>query len=167
MKTLTLLAALLLLPLAPNAAQAQQPAHSLNGHPAPRFQLKGLNGQPVSLAAYKGKVVLLNFWASWCAPCQAEMPTFEQWQRSYGPAKFQVIGVSMDDGAAQAAAAVKKLHVTYPVAVGNAHLGNLYGGIDGLPVTFLIDRQGRIRAEYAGGNDQKAIHAEIDHLLAR
>jgi peroxiredoxin len=152
--------------MAPSTVRAQQPSHSLIGHVAPRFQLKGLHGQSVSLAAYKGKVVLLNFWASWCAPCQAEMPAFEQWQRSYGPGKFQVIGVSMDDGATQAAAAVKKLHVTYPIAVGNARLGNLYGGIYGLPVTFLIDRQGHIRAQYAGGNDQKAIHAEIEHLLA-
>ncbi len=167
MKKYVWFAALLLLPIAPKAALAQQTAHSLVGHVAPRFQLTGLNGKPVSLAAYKGKVVLLNFWASWCAPCQAEMPAFEQWQHAYGPGKFQVLGVSMDDGAAQAAAAVKKLRVTYPIAVGNAHLGELYGGIYGLPVTFLIDRQGRIRAQYAGGNDQKAIHTEIEHLLAR
>lgn len=94
------------------------------------------------------------------------MPTFEQWQHVYGPGRFQVIGVSMDDGLPQTTAAVKKLHITYPVAAGNAHLGNLYGGIDGLPITFLIDRRGQIRARYAGGNDLKLMHAEIDRLLA-
>ena len=166
MKTLSFALALFLLPAFSQPVLAQPPAHTLVGHVAPHFSLTGLQGKPVSLSAYRGKVILLNFWASWCAPCQDEIPTFEQWQHTYGPGKFQVIGISMDDGAAQAAAAVKKLHVAYPVAVGDAHIGELYGGIYGLPITLLIDREGRIRARYAGNSDLKAMHVEIDRLLA-
>lgn len=163
------LAALLLCALvftvAVSPSHAQDQPHSLVGHPAPAFALKDFQNKTIHLSQYRGKVVLLNFWASWCAPCQAEMPTFAQWQSQYH-GKLQVIGVNMDDEMPKAQAVAGKLKVNYPLVVGTAHMGQAYGGIYGLPVTFLIDAHGRIRAEYQGGNHVKQIQAEIQRLLS-
>lgn len=148
------------------SARAQDTPHKLVGHPAPAFALKDFQHKTIQLSQFRGKVVLLNFWASWCAPCQAEMPTFAQWQSRYH-GKLQVIGVNMDDEMPKAEAVARKLKVNYPLVVGTAHLGETYGGIYGLPVTFVIDTHGRIRAEYQGGNHVSQIHAEIEHLLAQ
>lgn len=147
-----------------NPAQAQQ-SKKLIGHPAPPFALQDFHHKTIHLAQYRGRVVLLNFWASWCAPCQAEMPTFAQWQTQYR-GRLQVIGVNMDDEMPKAQAVAAKLKVNYPLVIGTAHMGEAFGGIYGLPVTFLIDAHGRIRAEYQGGNHVKQIHAEIETLLA-
>lgn len=146
-------------------ARAQEAAHSVVGRVAPAFAVKDFSGRMVSLRRYRGKVVLLNFWASWCGPCELEMPAFEQWQTKYG-GKLQVLGVSMDDDASAAKAAVRKLKVNYPVVMGTSELGNRYGGVYGLPVSFVIDAEGRVRAEYQGGEHVKAIQAEIERLLA-
>ncbi len=126
------------------------------GKQAPAFTHTALDQQRLDLSAYRGKVVLLNFWATWCSPCQLEMPTFVVWQRQYGAQGLQVIGISMDDDSAPVRRLYQKLHLNYPVAMGDAKLGDLYGGILGLPVTFLIDRHGRVRAEFQGGADLNA-----------
>ncbi|MGC8550748.1 MAG: TlpA family protein disulfide reductase [Acidobacteriaceae bacterium] len=146
-------------------ARAQDGPHKLVGHLAPAFALKNFQQKTIHLSQFRGKVILLNFWASWCAPCQAEMPTFAQWQSQYH-GKLQVIGVNMDDEMPKAEAVARKLKVNYPLVVGTAHMGEAYGGIYGLPVTFLIDAHGRIRAEYQGGNHVSQIHSEIQNLLA-
>lgn len=93
------------------------------------------------------------------------MPTFAQWQSQYH-GRLQVIGVNMDDELPKAEAVARKLKVNYPLVTGTDPMGNAYGGIDGLPVTFVIDAHGRIRAEYKGGNHVHEIQAEIAHLLA-
>ena len=143
---------------------AQDHSHNLIGHPAPAFTLQDFQHKTIRLSQYRGKVVLLNFWASWCAPCQAEMPAFAQWQTQYH-GRLQVIGVNMDDEMPKAEAAARKLKVNYPLVVGTAHMAEAFGGIYGLPVTFLIDAHGRIRGEYQGGNHVSQIHAEIERLL--
>ncbi len=145
--------------------RAQSRPHSLVGHRAPAFALKNFQQKTVRLSQYRGKVVLLNFWASWCAPCLAEMPTFVKWQHEYH-GKLQVLGVNMDDKRPKAEAAVKKLKVDYPVLVGSAHIGEKFGGVYGLPESFVIDAHGVVRAQFQGGNHVKQIHAEIEHLLA-
>ena len=145
--------------------RAQDGPHNLVGHRAPAFLLQDFQHKPVRLAQYRGKVVLLNFWASWCGPCEEEMPAFAQWQSDFH-GRLQVLGVNMDDDLAKANAAAGKLKVTYPLLVGGAHIGNAYGGIYGLPVSFVIDQRGVIRAEYQGGNHVQEIHAEIARLLA-
>lgn len=117
---------------------------------APEFSRTELNHEKLDLNAYRGKVVLLNFWATWCAPCQLEMPHFVAWQKEYGSHGLQIIGISMDDDPALVSKLYQKLHLNYPVAMGDAKLGELYGGVLGLPVTFLIDRKGNVRAEYKG-----------------
>lgn len=157
--------ALLLFVAAAVSARAQDNPHKLVGHPAPAFALQDFQHKTIQLSQFRGKVILLNFWASWCAPCQAEMPTFAQWQSQYH-GKLQVIGVNMDDEMPKAEAVARKLKVNYPLVIGTAHLGEAYGGIYGLPVTFLIDAHGRIRAEYQGGNHVSQIHTEIQNLLA-
>lgn len=132
---------------------------------APRFSRTDLNGKTITLSRYRGSVVLLNFWATWCGPCLIEMPVFASWQQRYAPQQFQVIGVSMDNTATGVKATVKKLNVKYPVLMGDASLGTAYGGILGLPVTFLIDRRGRIVHRYEGAEDLKQMEADLQSVL--
>jgi len=143
---------------------AQAP-DSLLHQQAPQFARMDLNHQPIDLSALRGHVVLLNFWATWCVPCQAEMPRFVQWQNRYQAAGLQVIGVSMDDDAGQALELVRRRHLNYPVIMGDSDLGIQYGGVLGLPVTFLIDRQGRIAARFKGAESLPAMKREVKRLL--
>ncbi len=145
-------------------AQAETPTASAHGS-APLFSRPDLDHRQVSLAAYRGKVVVLNFWATWCAPCLMEMPRFVEWQQQYGGRGLQVIGVSMDDEATPVRAAYKKLGLNYPVLMGDEKLGQMYGGVLGLPVTFLIDAQGKIRFKHEGAVDLSAMEREIQSLL--
>jgi peroxiredoxin len=142
------------------------PRHSsLLNKPAPAFSRPSLDHQTVDLDALRGQVVLLNFWATWCAPCLVEMPRFAEWQSKYKADGLAVIGVSMDDDYAPAAAVVRKLQLNYPVVMGDERLGLQYGGVLGLPVTYLIDRQGEIRARYQGGSHVEAMETAIRKLL--
>lgn len=135
------------------------------GHVAPNFSRLDLNHQKVDVSAYRGKVVLLNFWATWCGPCLVEIPRFVEWQKEFGGQGLQIIGVSMDDSEAPVRTAYEKYKLNYPVVMGDARLGELYGGIFGLPVTFLIDRQGKIRFRHHGAVDIHALQGEIQTLL--
>lgn len=131
------------------------------GDAAPDFALTDFNGKPLHLADYRGKLVLLNFWASWCGPCLEEMPRLSALQRNYGAAGLQVIGVSMDDEAAPVKRLLAKRPVDYPIGLGDEKLGERYGGILGLPQSFLIDRHGLILARYKGEADLSQIEATI------
>jgi len=134
---------------------------------APEFVRNDLSGKKVDLNAYRGKVVLLNFWATWCGPCQVELPRFSVWQKQYGPAGLQVIAVSMDDESTGVRPVVRKLKLDFPVVMGDEKLGILYGGVLGLPVTFLIGRDGRVSAKFEGGADLQALESRIKQLLAQ
>ena len=140
-------------------------AKSLVHKSAPEFVLTDLNNKTLDLNAYRGKVVLLNFWATWCAPCQLEMPRFIAWQNQYGPRGLEVIGISMDDAPAAVRTFLEKLRVNYPVAMGDEKIGELYGGVLGLPVTFLIDGSGTVRAEYQGTTRLAVIERQLKILL--
>ncbi len=135
------------------------------GAPAPDFSLTDLNGQNLTLANYKGKVILLDFWATWCGPCEKEIPQFIQLQNQYGPQGLQILGLSMDDGPKPVHAFYERVKMNYPVAVANADLGQLYGGVFGLPVNFVIGRDGRIAAKYVGATDIATIQGEIEKQL--
>ena len=152
------------LPVAAGARGGSSQKGLLNKH-APQFSLTLFNGQALRLSGYRGKVVLLNFWATWCAPCQVEMPVFAAWQREYGAQNLQVVGISMDDDASLARHAVEHLNLNYPVAMGNARLATRYGGVLGLPLTFLIDRKGIVRARYQGETELSTIENQIKSLL--
>jgi cytochrome c biogenesis protein CcmG/thiol:disulfide interchange protein DsbE len=151
--------------LALAGAPAASASSSLLHHAAPTFARTDLNHKKLDLTAYHGKVVLLNFWATWCAPCQLEMPRFVAWQTQYGSRGLQIIGISMDDDPALVRTLYQKLHLNYPVAIGDAKLGKLYGGILGLPVTFLIDRNGKIQAEFQGDPNLDKLESAFRPLL--
>ena len=148
----------------PPIANAGNPTPAVYS-PAPNFSRADLDQRNVDLTAYRGKVVVLNFWATWCAPCLAEMPRFVEWQRKYGGRGLQVIGISMDDEAPPVRAAFQKYRLNFPVVMGDEKLGEMYGGILGLPIIFLIDKNGKIRFKHQGATDLNIIDSEIQTLL--
>src|ERR1700678_2403244 len=133
-------------------------------HSAANFSRADLSHRKIVLSSYRGKVVLLNFWATWCGPCLTEMPTFAEWQKQYGSGNFQVIGISMDDTTPDVIATASRLKLNYPVLMGDEYLGADYGGGLGLPVTFLIDRDGKIRGRYQGASLTR-INSDLQRLL--
>jgi thiol-disulfide isomerase/thioredoxin len=135
------------------------------GDVAPAFARDDLSGKPVDLPSLRGKLVLLNFWATWCAPCREEMPAFSQWQRRYRAQGLRVVGISMDDDAASVRAFLAKRPVAYPVVMGDAALGERFGGVLGLPLSYLVDAQGRVVARYQGEADLAAMEAKLKELL--
>jgi thiol-disulfide isomerase/thioredoxin len=136
-------------------------------HPlAPGFSLTDITGKPLLLSDYQGKVVVLDFWATWCGPCRIEIPSFIELQKRYASQGFTMIGISMDDSPEPVVDFYRQLQMNYPVAVGNDRLGELYGGMLGLPTTFLIGRDGRIYAKHVGATDPAVFEAEIKELLA-
>jgi peroxiredoxin len=137
------------------------------GEVAPDFARDDLSGKQVRLSDHRGKLVLLNFWAAWCAPCREEMPAFSKWQEAFRAEGFQVIGVSMDDDAAEAKEFLTAHPVSYPVVVGDAKLAEHFGGVLGLPLSYLIDAQGRVVARYQGEADLAEMEASLRELLAR
>ena len=148
-------------------SKRQAPKPSPSGNLAPDFTLSDIEGRKLALSDYKGKIVLLNFWATWCTPCRAEIPHFVEMQNKYGPQGFQVIGISMDDSAKPVHEFYQQYKLNYPVAVGDDQLANRFGGILGLPVNFLIDRQGRIHSKHLGETDVAVFDQEVAALLAQ
>ena len=134
---------------------------------APPFARADLNGRQVDLKQYRGKVILLNFWATWCAPCQVELPRFNTWQQKYGPDGLQVMAISMDDGDGQVRRTVRRLRLDVPVLMGDAKLGEAYGGVLGLPITFLIGRDGVVVAKFKGETNLDALETRVKELLKR
>jgi len=145
---------------------AKAPANSREA--APDFTLTGMNGVSIKLSDYRGKVVLLNFWATWCGPCKAEIPWFIEFEKLYKDRGFATLGVSMDEDGWQAVQPfVKQRAINYPVMIGNDRVAQLYGGIDSLPSTFLIDRQGKIASVHLGLVSRRDYEAEILKLIAQ
>ncbi len=134
--------------------------------PAPDWKLTDLNGKRVSLSDFHGKVVILDFWATWCMPCRIEIPHFIELQKQYGDKGLAVIGVSLDEqGPDVVKKFVKQLSVNYPIVIGNEKVADAYGGIVAIPTTFVIDRQGRIVSQHMGYNDKATFEKEIQSLL--
>lgn len=133
--------------------------------PAPDFSLVDLAGKKLSLSDYRGQVVLLDFWATWCDPCKEEIPHFVELQDRYGSRGLQVIGVSMDDDQEPVREFEQQFKMNYPVVMGSAELASQYGGILGLPVAYMIDREGRIAARHVGATKAAVFETEITRLL--
>jgi cytochrome c biogenesis protein CcmG, thiol:disulfide interchange protein DsbE len=138
-----------------------------SGQPAlaPDFSLPDLQGGHLDLSAYRGKIVLLDFWATWCDPCREEIPHFVDLQNKYGNQGVQVIGISMDDDPKPVRDFYQRFKMNYPVVLGNAKLGEVYGGVLGLPIAFLIGRDSRIYAKHIGATDITIFEKEIIGLL--
>lgn len=132
---------------------------------APDFVLPQLNGTPLRLSSYRGKVVLLDFWATWCVPCREETPHFVELQQHYADRGLQIIGVSMDDTSDPVRDFYNQFHMNYPVVMGDAKTGEAYGGVLGLPIAFLLDRDGRIVAKHMGSTKAETFDQEIAALL--
>jgi len=140
------------------------PAPVIAGSRAPDFSRGAFDGKQITLSTYRGKVVLLDFWASWCAPCLEEMPDLINLQKQNG-GKLQVIGVSMDDGLDAAKSVTTRFSFNYPLLMGDAKFGNLYGGVLGLPEIYLIGRDGKVLKRWRGdmkpGELDQAVKAAI------
>jgi cytochrome c biogenesis protein CcmG/thiol:disulfide interchange protein DsbE len=133
--------------------------------PAPDFNLPLIDGGQLRLSSYRGKVVLLDFWATWCVPCREETPHFVDLQQKYGGEGLQIIGVSMDDSTDPVRSFYQQFHMNYPVVMGTADVGGAYGGVLGLPIAFLIGRDGRIYAKHIGATDAGVFDKDIATLL--
>ena len=134
--------------------------------PAPEFALKDADGKTVHLEEYKGTVVLLDFFATWCGPCKIEIPWFMEMERKNRDKGFSVLGVSMDDeGWEVVKPFLAELGVNYRVVIGNDATAQIYGGVDALPTTFLIDRNAKIAAVHIGLASKKVFEDGIQQLL--
>ena len=157
--------------LAMNALELAQKggaACPANAKPAPLdFVLKDVTNKDVRLSDYKGKVILLDFWATWCGPCKVEIPWFVEFQQKYGKAGLQVIGISADDPLDKLAPFVKQMKMTYPVlqGLGKDNVQDAYGPMVGLPVTVMISRDGKICSKHVGMGKKETFESEIKALL--
>lgn len=123
----------------------ERKARMASRKPAPDFTLKDSSGASVKLSDLRGKVVLLNFWATWCGPCALEIPWFIEFEQQYKNRGLEIVGVSMDEeGWTVIKPYMEKKKINYRILLGDDSVGQLYGGIDSLPTTFLIDREGHL-----------------------
>lgn len=136
------MAALLGLLLATGALAGQEPA--------PDFTLKSLDNKNLRLSEYRGQVVMLNFWASWCAPCRQEMPLLDELYQRYGKAGFTILGVNVEDNPGAAQKTLREIPVTFPILLdNNGQVSKLYD-VSAMPTTYLIDRDGNVRHLHKG-----------------
>ncbi len=136
------------------------------GTPAPNFTLQTLDGKDVSLADFRGKAVLVNFWATWCGPCKIETPWLVELQNEYGSQGLQVVGVAMDDsGKDEIAKFAKDMGVNYPVLMGKESVGDAYGGVPVLPESFFVGRDGKIVDRILGLKGRGEIEDSVKKAL--
>lgn len=134
--------------------------------PAPDFTLQSLDGKTVRLSDYRGKAVVLNFWATWCGPCKIEMPWFVDLQKQYGPSGVQFLGVAMDDASTKDIAEfAQSMNVNYPILIGKEAVGDAYGGVQFLPETFYLDRNGKIVDKAFGLKGRGEIEDDIKKIV--
>jgi len=133
---------------------------------APAFVLKNLDGKEVASSEYAGKVVLLNFWATWCPPCQAEIPALNELHKEYQAKGLVVVGVSVDEEGPEAVKAfARQQGIDYPILMSSEEVIEAYGGIRGIPTTFLINREGKIIKKFYGEQSKKALENAVNPLI--
>src|ERR1700678_4714917 len=141
----------------------------LRGKRAPEFSLRTVEGKKLSLSDYKGKAVLINFWGTWCAPCKIEMPWLVALRKQYAPQGFEILGVSEDDADTPRAKLAKfgqEQGLNYPLLVGDDAVSRKYGGVEFLPPSYFVGRDGKIIAETAGLVSKDEVEASIKKALA-
>lgn len=134
------------------------------GEKAPDFSLPDINGQQVSLSDFKGKAMILNFFASWCPPCRQEVPDFIELQASYGGEDFTVLGIALVN-AKDARNFASQMGINYPVLVDDESVSNLYGPIRSIPTTFIVNKDGNIVKMYIGFRPKRVFESDIEGLL--
>jgi peroxiredoxin len=142
---------------------------NLRGKRAPDFSLRTVEGKKLSLSDYKGKAVLINFWATWCAPCKIEMPWLVALRTQYAPQGFEILGVSEDDADTPRAKLAKfgqEQGLNYPLLLGDDAVSRKYGGVEFLPTSYFVGRDGKIVAETAGLVSKAEVEASIKKALA-
>ncbi|MEX2090134.1 MAG: TlpA disulfide reductase family protein [Bacteroidota bacterium] len=133
---------------------------------APNFKLVMLDGTTVEFNKLNGKVVVLNFWATWCGPCKAEIPGFLEVYNKYREEGLEIVGISLDQGpAAEVRSFVKRYNINYPVGIDDGTIAELYGGIQAIPTTFVIDRTGRIVKQHVGFMSASQFETLVKDLL--
>lgn len=145
---------------------ARQTPSAVEPSPAPAWALRGLDGEPMTSADFAGKVVVLNFWATWCPPCRIEIPGFVRVQKEYEDQGLVIIGVSLDQtGPAAVAQFAQQMEINYPLVMGDAAVAEAFGGVQALPTTFFIDRDGDIRNVHTGYLSRRALKKTVRPLL--
>ena len=147
------LTAVFLLPAAPGRGKA------------PEWELKDVAGKAVKSSDFKGKVVILDFWATWCPPCRQEIPGFISLQKKYGKQNVVVIGISMDDGTEVVKRFIDSNHINYPVVMGDEKVATAFEVNEGIPTTFVINPQGEIVSKHVGFTQESAFEKEIKPWL--
>ena len=154
-------------PGGPSGKTPEQQSTLSPGSAAPDFELKSLEGKNVKLSDYRGKAVLLNFWATWCAPCKIEMPWFVELNKKYQAQGLVIVGVAMDDSSEdEITKFAKEMGVNYPILLGKDAVGDAYGGVQFLPSTFYIGRDGKIVKSNFGILGESDIEDNIKLALA-
>jgi peroxiredoxin len=141
----------------------------LRGKRAPEFSLRTVEGKKLSLSDYRGKAVLINFWATWCAPCKIEMPWLVALRTQYAPQGFEILGVSEDDADTPRSKLAKfgqEQGLNYPLLVGDDAVSRKYGGVEFLPTSYFVGRDGKVVAETAGLVSKAEVEASIKKALA-
>jgi thiol-disulfide isomerase/thioredoxin len=154
-------------PPAAESAGATEEGGGLEGKPAPlNYTLKDMNGVDVNLASFEGKVLLLNFWATWCGPCRVEIPYLIELQQQYSN-DLVVLGVSVDDTAEKLQPYASEMRINYPLLVGNGRqdFQDAYGPFWGIPVTVFVGRDGKIHRKHSGIASKEQFEHEIKSLL--
>jgi thiol-disulfide isomerase/thioredoxin len=154
---------------APNVSAKPSSVHDRwTGKVAPEFALQSLDNRTVHLSDFRGKVTLVNFWATWCGPCRVEMPALVALREKYRNPGFEVLGVAMDDNdRAKVENFAYDMRVSYPIVLKDASVGAAYGGVRFLPQSFLLDRQGKVLAHIVGMLNKDEYEAEIVRALHR
>lgn len=137
-----------------------------NNKVAPNFDLTDLNGKQVKLSDYKGKVVFLNFWATWCPPCKKEIPDFIELQKKYSNQGFTFIGIALDDYQS-VVKFTKDNKINYPVVIGDEALVKRYGNIRGIPTSFLVGKDGKIAQRYEGFRTKEVFEKDIKFQILK
>jgi len=141
-------------------------SHLTTSSLAPDFTLESLDGKSMKLSDFRGKAVLLNFWATWCGPCKIEMPWFVELQNQYAAQGFQIVGVAMDDASKEDIGKfAKDMGVNYPILIGKESVGDQYGGVPALPESFLIGRDGKIVDKIIGLRGKAEIEDAIKKAI--
>lgn len=148
------------------ANQGNVPGLLVKNSPAPDFTLQDLSGKTISLHDFKGKAVLLDFWATWCPPCRREIPHFVDMYKKYQDKGLAIVGVALDDeGTKVVKPFVEEYKVNYTIVLGTPQIQRAYGGIQGIPTTFIIDKEGRIVHSFVGYREPEEIEKKIQPLL--